>query len=65
MQAPALSGFIVLAIFFLGFGIWAATAPISGAIMAPGIVKVEANKKTLKSRDGGVIKEIMVKEGDR
>jgi len=65
MQAPALSGFAVLAIFFLGFGIWAATAPISGAIIAPGIVKVEVNKKTLKSRDGGVIQEIMVKEGDR
>lgn len=65
MQAPAVLGFAVLIIFFLGFGIWAATAPISGAITAQGVVKVEANKKTLKSRDGGVIQEINVKEGDR
>jgi HlyD family type I secretion membrane fusion protein len=65
MRAPAVMGFGVMVIFFLGFGVWAATAPISGAVSAPGIVKVEANRKTLKSRDGGVIREINVKEGER
>jgi HlyD family type I secretion membrane fusion protein len=65
MRAPAVSGLVVLVVFFVGFGIWATTAEIAGAVTAPGVVKVEANKKTLKSRDGGVIREINVKEGDR
>jgi HlyD family type I secretion membrane fusion protein len=65
MRAPVVIGLGIIAIFFLGFGIWAATAPISGAVMASGVIKVEANKKTLKSRDGGVIREINVAEGDK
>lgn len=65
MRGPMVIGIAIIAIFFVGFGIWAATAPISGAVMAAGVVKVEANKKTLKSRDGGVIRDINVVEGDR
>lgn len=65
MRSPVVWGVGVMSVFFLGFGIWAAVAPISGAVTASGVVKVEANKKTLKSRDGGVIREINVKEGDR
>ena len=65
MRAPVILGMSVMGVFFLGFGIWAAIAPISGAVTASGVIKVEANKKTLKSRDGGVIRVINVKEGDR
>jgi HlyD family type I secretion membrane fusion protein len=65
MRAPVVWGLVVMIIFFAGFGIWAATAPISGAVTASGVVRVETNKKTLKSRDGGVIRAINVKEGDR
>ena len=65
MRGPGLLGLGVISVFFLGFGVWAGTAPIFGAVTAAGIVKVESNKKTLKSRDGGVIREINVKEGDR
>ena len=65
MRAPVVWGLAVMGVFFIGFGVWAATAPISGAVTASGVVRVEANKKTLKSRDGGVIREINVKEGDR
>ncbi len=65
MQRPVVWGLAIMAVFFVGFGLWAALAPISAAVSASGVVKVEANKKTLKSRDGGVIKEINVREGDK
>lgn len=47
-----------------GAGGWAATAQLSGAIIAPGTVKVDDNLKSIQHRDGGIISEIAVKEGD-
>ena len=35
---PVLFGSIVVASFMIGFGIWAATAPIAGASIAQGVV---------------------------
>ena len=64
MRAPIIAGGVIIAVFVVGFGLWAAIAPIWGAVTAPGVVRVEANRKTLKSRDGGVIRQINVQDGD-
>lgn len=64
IRAPMIAGGVVIGVFVVGFGIWAAIAPIWGAVTAPGVVRVEANRKTLKSREGGVIRQINVHEGD-
>jgi membrane fusion protein, epimerase transport system len=58
-------GVAVLAVFFLGFGGWAAYAPLNGAVIAPAVVKVEGNRKTIQHLDGGIVKELLVREGDR
>lgn len=47
-----------------GFGGWAYTAQLSGAVISQGVVVVEANVQTIQHRDGGVVAEIAVKEGD-
>lgn len=60
-----LSGFIILAIFFGGFGLWATLAKLSGAVIAQGTVKVDLNRKAVQHREGGIIQEILVREGDR
>lgn len=49
----------------LSVGAWAAMAPISGAIIAAGLVKVETNRKTVQHQEGGIVKEIRVHDGDR
>jgi len=49
---------------FVGAGGWAATAQLTGAIIAPGMVKVDQNLKSIQHRDGGIISEIAVREGD-
>ncbi len=63
MRRPVRLGLAIIAVFVVGLGLWAAVAPIWGAVSAPGVVRVEANRKTLKSRDGGIIRQINVQEG--
>jgi len=48
-----------------GAGGWAATAPLTGAVVAKGMVKVDRNLKLVQHRDGGIIGAINVREGDR
>ena len=58
-------GALALAILVGGFGTWAATANISGAIISSGRVAVESNRQVVQHPDGGVVAEIRVREGDR
>jgi len=64
MRAPIVAGGITVAVFFLGFVIWAALSHVSGGVPAPGVITVEDNRKTVQHLDGGVIREIRVREGD-
>jgi membrane fusion protein, type I secretion system len=48
-----------------GVGGWAATAQLAGAVIAPGTIVVESNVKKVQHPTGGVVGEILVKEGDR
>ncbi len=55
----------VLALGLLGgIGGWAFTAKLSGAVIAVGVVKVDQNLKEVQHRDGGIVGEIHVREGD-
>lgn len=54
----------VMALFFLGFGGWAAFAPLDAAVVAPGVIVVLGNKQTVQHREGGVISRLLVAEGD-
>src|SRR5690349_6121145 len=49
---------------FGGFCAWATLAPLSSAAVAPGIVTADTNRKTVQHLDGGVIAEILVRDGD-
>ncbi|MBI3196643.1 MAG: HlyD family type I secretion periplasmic adaptor subunit, partial [Rhodospirillales bacterium] len=60
----ALAGWLIIALFFGGLVGWAVTAPLSGAVVASGLVKVEGNRKSVQHLDGGIVKELRVREGD-
>ena len=62
---PTLAGWLIIATFFGGFGTWAANAPLHGAVVASGVVKVDGNRKSLQHLDGGIVKTLRVREGDR
>lgn len=58
-------GAIVFVSFFFVFLGWAAFAPLDAGVVAPGVVTVSGARQTVQHREGGVIAEIMVEEGDR
>lgn len=56
-------GGVVLALGFGGLGTWAALAPLKSAALAQGVVKVASERKTIQHLEGGIVKDILVKEG--
>lgn len=65
IKRVALVGWLIIAAFFGGIGAWAATAPLNGAVVANAVVKVEGNRKSIQHLDGGIVKELRIKEGDK
>ena len=47
-----------------GLGGWASTAEISGALIAPGQIVVETNVKKVQHPTGGVVGELLARDGD-
>jgi len=44
---------------------WAGSAPLAGAIIAPAVVKVELNRKTVQHQEGGIVSKLLVRDGQR
>ncbi len=65
LQRPMMVGSVLVGVFVVGLLIWAAFAPLTGAVMAPGSVRVEANRKEIRHISGGIVRQIFVKEGQR
>lgn len=57
-----LLGLLTLVLLIGSFGLWAATAQINGAIIAPGLVVVDRNRQTVQHPEGGVVVAIAVHE---
>ncbi|MGY3605215.1 MULTISPECIES: HlyD family type I secretion periplasmic adaptor subunit [unclassified Bradyrhizobium] len=57
-------GLVVVLVVAGGFGGWASTVPISGALIAPGSVVVDSNVKKVQHPTGGVVGEVRVRDGD-
>ncbi|MCY6381794.1 HlyD family type I secretion periplasmic adaptor subunit [Hoeflea prorocentri] len=53
----------MLALLFGIGGYWAATVPLSGAVLASGSVTVAGNAKTVQHPDGGVVTQLLVNDG--
>jgi HlyD family secretion protein len=60
-----LLGLAVSALLVVGVGVWAAKTALAGAVIAAGTVVVESNVKKVQHQEGGIVGEILVREGDR
>lgn len=50
---------------FLGVSVaWSVLAPLSEAAIAPGMIKVEGTRRTVQHLEGGIVREILVRDGD-
>lgn len=58
-------GWSVLAILVGVFGVWASFAPLESAVAAPGKVIVASNNRIIQHLEGGIVKTILVKDGNR
>jgi HlyD family type I secretion membrane fusion protein len=56
---------IALALTFGIGGLWSVLATLSGAVIAPGVIKMEANTKLVQHLEGGIVRRILVKEGQQ
>src|SRR5687767_1918898 len=65
LRRASLTGFSLIGLFGGTIGLWAATATLSGAVMAPGQFVVDTNVKKVQHATGGVVGELRVREGDR
>ena len=59
-----LLGLATILFAFGGLGTWAAVAPIASAVIASGVVTVDSNRKKVQHPEGGVVKELLVRDGD-
>ena len=57
-------GYGIILVTFGIFGGWAAFAPIDGAVYAPGVVTVQTYRKTVQHLEGGIVKDVLVHDGD-
>ena len=64
-RPAVLLGFVALLLAVGGFGTWAAVASIASAVIVPGVVIVDGSRKKVQHPDGGVVKHLLVRDGDR
>lgn len=64
LGSRVMAGFTLMFLLVGGVGGWAATAHLTGAVIAQGVVAVDQNLKRIQHRDGGIISEIAIREGD-
>jgi HlyD family secretion protein len=57
-------GLLAISACFGGFGGWALLARLNSAASAPGIVVVDSHRKTVQHLEGGILRELLVREGE-
>ncbi|HWL70041.1 MAG TPA: HlyD family type I secretion periplasmic adaptor subunit [Geminicoccus sp.] len=65
LRTPLLAAVAIGLAFFGGFGGWAATAPLAGAALAPAVVVPEGSRKQVQHLEGGIVRRILVQDGNR
>ncbi|MGO4572166.1 HlyD family type I secretion periplasmic adaptor subunit [Microvirga sp. 2TAF3] len=65
LRRAAITGTAMIALFGGTIGLWAATATLSGAVVAAGQFVVDTSVKKVQHATGGIVGELKVKEGDR
>lgn len=64
MEIPKRVGLIIFFLVFGVFGSWAGFAPLDSAARATGVVTVESYKKVIQHLEGGIVGQILVRNGD-
>ncbi|WP_424136511.1 HlyD family type I secretion periplasmic adaptor subunit [Roseomonas chloroacetimidivorans] len=61
---PMVLGLAALLTFVIGLAAFTVFVPLSEAAIAPGIIKAEGSRRTIAHLEGGIVREILVRDGD-
>lgn len=64
IRGPAIAGLVIVGLLVGGSTLWASVAPLASAAIAPGTVAVESSRKTVQHLEGGIVAEVLVRDGD-
>ena len=64
LRRHLLIGVLATAIMVIGIGGWAMTTELAGAIIAQGSLVVDSNVKKVQHPTGGIVGELLVRDGD-
>ncbi len=64
LRSVTLAGNLLVICFVLGLGLWSGFATLESAAIASGVVESESSRKTIQHLEGGIIREILVSDGD-
>jgi HlyD family type I secretion membrane fusion protein len=59
------AGIVGSLLLVAGILIWVWLAPLSGAVIGPAQIKVDMNRKTVQHQEGGIVGEILVRDGSK
>jgi HlyD family type I secretion membrane fusion protein len=59
------AGVVTIALLFGTAALWLGVAPLDGAVVMPAQVKVENYRKTVQHLEGGIVRAVLVRSGDR
>ena len=65
MRRPMIVGGLVIGVLVIGLGAWASFTSLEQGVSAPGEVRVELHDQTIRHREAGTIRKILVREGQR
>src|SRR5262245_62949036 len=65
IRGHLLGGAVIVALLTGGLGGWAATTQLSGAVIASGSVVVDSNVKKVQHLTGGIVGEVLVRDGTK
>ena len=63
-RLPLFIGFLALGLLVGGIGVWSVRTQIAGAVIASGMIVVESNRQVVQHAEGGVVGQILARDGD-
>jgi len=65
MRRWAVAGIVTVIVASMVVTAWAVWAPLHGAVLGQGMLKVESYRQTVQHQEGGLVKEIRVRNGSQ
>lgn len=61
---PIIVGYSAAVLLICGIGYWSVSTEITGAVVTSGAIEIESESQVVQHPDGGVVDEILVRNGD-